>query len=87
MQTVLPHTPQPGTPESPDDATLHVTINGDARAVPASLDCAALLVHLALSGRRIAVERNGEIVPRSRLEHTPVAEGDIFEIVVAVGGG
>ena len=42
---------------------------------------------LALEGKRIAVERNGEIVPRSRYADTPVAAGDSLEIVGAVGGG
>jgi len=48
----------------------------------------AELVHeLALTGKRIAVERNGEIVPRSRYADTTVAPGDTLEIVGAVGGG
>ena len=42
---------------------------------------------LALEGKRIAVEKNGEIVPRSRYADTPVAVGDALEIVGAVGGG
>jgi sulfur carrier protein len=42
---------------------------------------------LCLEGKRIAVERNGEIVPRSRYAETPVAPGDKLEIVGAVGGG
>ena len=46
-----------------------------------------LLDALELSGKRVAVERNGEIVPRSRYSVTRLAEGDALEIVVAVGGG
>ena len=42
---------------------------------------------LALEGRRIAVEKNGTIVPKSRYAETPVAAGDTLEIVGAVGGG
>ena len=75
--------PHPDTPAT----LICLTVNGERRSFPAPLTCAGLVEALALGGRRIALERNGEIVPRSRLEHTPVAEGDIFEIVVAVGGG
>jgi sulfur carrier protein len=42
---------------------------------------------LGLQGKRIAVERNGEIVPRSRYPDTPLTHGDRLEIVGAVGGG
>jgi sulfur carrier protein len=46
-----------------------------------------LLEHMGLQGKRIAVERNGEIVPRSEFEQPILADGDRLEIVVAVGGG
>ena len=42
---------------------------------------------LGLGGKKIAVEKNGEVVPRSRHGSEPVAPGDILEIVAAVGGG
>ncbi|MCD6042082.1 MAG: thiamine-biosynthesis protein ThiS, partial [Burkholderiales bacterium] len=42
---------------------------------------------LNLSGKKVAVERNGEIVPRSAHASTLLADGDRLEIVVAVGGG
>jgi sulfur carrier protein len=48
---------------------------------------ARLLEALELAGKRVAVEKNGEIVPRSRYADTRLAEGDALEIVVAVGGG
>ncbi len=48
---------------------------------------ASLLSARGLSGKRVAVERNGEIVPRSRHGEVHLAEGDRLEIVVAVGGG
>ena len=48
---------------------------------------AELVTALGLTGKRIAIERNGEIVPRSRYAITPVAFGDRLEIVGAVGGG
>lgn len=46
-----------------------------------------LVASLGFAGKRIAVERNTEIVPRSRHANTPLAAGDRVEIVVAVGGG
>lgn len=58
--------------ESPDNATLNIT---------------QLLEHMGLRGKRIAVERNGEIVPRSKFDQPLLADGDRLEIVVAVGGG
>ena len=46
-----------------------------------------MLAEMALAGKRIAIERNGEIVPKSRFAHTQLADGDKLEVVVAVGGG
>lgn len=46
-----------------------------------------LLASLELVGKRIAVEKNGEIVPKSQHPTTPISDGDQLEIVVAVGGG
>jgi sulfur carrier protein len=66
---------------------IQLSINGEPRSFPAPLDVAGLLEALALGGRKVAVERNGEIVPRSRHASTPLADGDRLEIVVAVGGG
>jgi sulfur carrier protein len=62
-------------------------LNGEARDFPPDSTVAALLDTLAHGGKRVAVERNGEIVPRSLHAVTQVAEGDRIEIVVAVGGG
>ena len=62
-------------------------MNGKAHRFEQPLEIAALLARLELHGKKIAVERNGEIVPRSAHEHTFVADGDELEIVVAVGGG
>ena len=53
----------------------------------AKLTVAQLLEHMALQGKRIAVERNGEIVPRSWFDQPLLENGDLIEIVVAVGGG
>ena len=67
---------------------MEVTVNGVARIVEAaSPDIAALIRALGLEGKRIAVERNGEIVPKSRYGDTRVQAGDKLEIVAAVGGG
>ena len=66
---------------------ISVTINGEQRRFDAPLNCAELLARLELEGKRVALERNGEIVPRSRHAQERVADGDRLEIVVAVGGG
>ena len=62
-------------------------MNGKAHRLEQALDIASLLARLELAGRRLAVERNGEIVPKSAHARTLVADGDQLEIVVAVGGG
>lgn len=66
---------------------ISVTINGESRQFDSPLNCSQLIERLELTGKRVALERNGEIVPRSRLALQPVADGDRLEIVVAVGGG
>lgn len=62
-------------------------VNGRPTACPAVPTVARLLAEMGLADKRVAVERNGEIVPRSAHPHTPVAPGDRLEIVAAVGGG
>ncbi|HQO29595.1 MAG TPA: sulfur carrier protein ThiS [Accumulibacter sp.] len=66
---------------------MELFINGEKRRFTAPLTVAGLLDALTHSGKRLAVERNGEIVPRSRHAETALADGDRIEIVVAVGGG
>jgi sulfur carrier protein len=66
---------------------IRILVNGHPEAVDAGLTVAALLERKALAGRRLAVERNGEIVPKGRHADTVLADGDRLEIVVAVGGG
>ena len=66
---------------------IQVIVNGAQHRFERPLDLAALVARLELSGKRIAVERNGEIVPKSAHGSTLVADGDRLEIVVAVGGG
>jgi sulfur carrier protein len=66
---------------------LSIRVNGAARVIVPSHSVADLVRELALEGKRIAVELNGDIVPRSRYADTRLAEGDRVEIVGAVGGG
>ena len=66
---------------------IRVTLNGAQKEFPAPLTFSQLLDELALAGRRLAVERNGEIVPRSRFGEARLADGDRIEVVMAVGGG
>ena len=67
---------------------MQLTINGKPRSFDAATFTVAELVqHLELVGKRLAIERNGEIVPRSQFDVTPLADGDKLEIVGAVGGG
>jgi sulfur carrier protein len=66
---------------------ITVTINGERRDFEQPLPFSQLVERLGLAGKRIAVERNGEIVPRSQLDARSIAHGDKLEIVVAVGGG
>ncbi len=66
---------------------ITLRINGQPRQFPAPLSIAELMIQLDLAGKRVAVERNGEIVPRSHHGDARVVDGDQLEIVVAVGGG
>ena len=67
---------------------VFVTVNGEPRTVPPeSASVAALVREPGFDGKRIAVERNGEIVPKSRYDATTLTDGDTLEIVRAVGGG
>jgi len=66
---------------------ITVSINGAARQFPLSISIAALIEEMGMIGKRIALERNGEIVPRSTFETQQLADGDRLEVVVAVGGG
>ena len=69
------------------DHVTTITVNGAARPFDPGMSVADLVRDLALEGKRIAVELNGEIVPRSRYAQTRLAAGDRLEIVGAVGGG
>ena len=64
-----------------------LTLNGEIRHLPEDMTVRELLAEMDLLGRKLAVERNGEVVPRSLHAETFLAEGDVVEIVTAVGGG
>lgn len=66
---------------------IQLSVNGQVRRVEPGANVAHLLEALELSGKRVAVEKNGEIVPRSQYPSTRLSDGDALEIVVAVGGG
>jgi sulfur carrier protein len=66
---------------------IQVTVNGAAQRFEQPLPISALIEKMALAGKKIAVERNGAIVPRGLHRETLVQNGDQLEIVVAVGGG
>lgn len=66
---------------------MNLTINGEARSFSALTDVAALVAALGLDARKVAVERNLEIVPRSAYASTALADGDRIEIVHFIGGG
>lgn len=66
---------------------IALTINGERRDFDAPLTAAELIDRLQLAGKRVALERNGKIVPRGTYTHERLADGDRLEIVVAVGGG
>jgi sulfur carrier protein len=66
---------------------MQVLVNGKPLAVATRISVADLLIQLGLAGKRVAVERNGEIVPKSLHGTTHLSDNDRLEIVVAVGGG
>jgi sulfur carrier protein len=67
---------------------MQLTINGKARSFDlVQMNITQLVEQLALIGKRLAIELNGEIVPRSQFEATKLSDGDKLEIVGAVGGG
>jgi len=67
--------------------TSEIIVNGEKRSVPAGQTLAELVRELDLEGRRVAVEVNEEIVPRSRYEDHVLNGGDRVEVVAAIGGG
>lgn len=67
---------------------MKISINGNIKQFDSeNMTISALVVTLNLTGKRLAIEKNGEIVPRSQFAETKLLDGDKLEIVGAVGGG
>lgn len=66
---------------------MNITVNGEKTQIAAATSIAGLLEALELEPKKIAVERNLEIVPKSQYQDTALADGDQIEIVQFVGGG
>ena len=66
---------------------IQLTINGQPQQFESPINLTQLVEHLALQGKRIAIERNDEIIARSQFAAQMLEHGDQLEIVVAVGGG
>ncbi|TWI58382.1 sulfur carrier protein [Pseudomonas duriflava] len=66
---------------------MRIQLNGEPFELPDGATVADLLVRLDLTGRRVAVERNLDIVPRSQHAETTLVDGDSLEVVHAIGGG
>jgi thiamine biosynthesis protein ThiS len=66
---------------------MQLTVNGETRSVEGAPDVAALVAALGLDPRKVAVERNLEIVPKSAYAATALRDGDRIEIVHFIGGG
>ena len=67
--------------------SLAIRVNGEPRQVPEGLSIAQMLEALGLDPKRVAVERNLEVVPRANLAEVSIEDGDTFEVVHFVGGG
>ena len=66
---------------------MQITVNGEAQEVPEGLTVRGLIELLKLTDGPVAVEKNGEVVPRAEHAARPVSPGDVLEIVHFVGGG
>ena len=66
---------------------LSVTVNGEPRRITGGASIAAMLRELNIDPKRVAVERNLSIIPRSTLDEVQVEDGDQYEVVHFVGGG
>ncbi len=73
--------------ETAQKEMISVIVNGEPRSIPAESSISAMLEAIGLDPRKVAVERNLEVVPRSSLGDVEALEGDAFEIVHFVGGG
>jgi sulfur carrier protein len=66
---------------------MNIKINGELQEIPDGLNVAAMLEHLGMGNKRVAIERNLDILPRAEWDATLVQASDSFEIVHFVGGG
>jgi thiamine biosynthesis protein ThiS len=66
---------------------IEITVNGEKRRVASGLTVAGLLAELGFADKRVAVERNRDVVPRADHAHTVLGDGDRLEVVTFVGGG
>ena len=71
----------------PHAEVIQLTVNGECQKFDREITVSQLLETMSLGDKRVALERNGEIVPRSLFAKQRLANGDQLEIVVAVGGG
>ncbi len=66
---------------------MSLMVNGRAEPLPQPATLAGMVAALQLNNQRLAIEHNGQIIPRSMWAQTPVADADCIEIVKAIGGG
>jgi sulfur carrier protein len=66
---------------------MRITVNGEPKTLDAAVSVAGLLERMGLTGKRVAVEVNRELVPRSRHAELALRDNDRVEIVIAIGGG
>lgn len=66
---------------------MKLTLNGETHDLPEDLTITGLIAHLGLPNKKIAVERNLEVVPKSTFGEVKLAEGDRLEIIHFIGGG
>lgn len=66
---------------------MNITLNGDPIEVPVGHTVALLVADLKVGDKRVAIEVNEEIVPRSTYDHHCLSQGDRVEVVTAIGGG
>lgn len=66
---------------------MKLTLNGEIHSLPDDLTISGLIAHLGLPNKKIAVERNLEVVPKSTFGEVKLSEGDRLEIIHFIGGG
>ena len=66
---------------------MQITVNGETYTIPSPTSVSGLVAELNLDARKIAIERNLEIIPRSEYDSTSLGEGDELEIIHFIGGG